>query len=118
MRKTTGNWDDKLQHGSAAERDRLKAILDSMDDGIYILGRDYRIRFMNRALRNDVGDGEGQRCYEFFEHDRASCEECQHGMSSFGPQIRRERFLPKTQKLYDVLISPIHEPGGTIARLH
>jgi two-component system sensor histidine kinase HydH len=118
MRKTTGNRDDKLQHGIAAERDRLKAILDSMDDGIYIVGRDYRIRFMNRALRSDVGDGEGQLCYEFFEHDRASCEECQHGMSSFGPQIRRERFLPKTQKLYDVLISPIHEPGGTIARLH
>jgi two-component system sensor histidine kinase HydH len=118
MRKTTGNRDDKLQHGIAAERDRLKAILDSMDDGIYIVGRDYRIRFMNRALRSDVGEGEGLLCYEFFEHDRASCEECQHGMSSFGPQIRRERFLPKTQKLYDVLISPIHEPGGTIARLH
>jgi two-component system, NtrC family, sensor histidine kinase HydH len=118
MRKTTGSRDDKPQHGIAAERDRLKAILDSMDDGIYIVGRDYRIRFMNRALRNDVGDGEGQRCYEFFEHDRASCEECQHGMSSFGPQIRRERFLPKTQRLYDVLISPIHEPGGTISRLH
>jgi two-component system sensor histidine kinase HydH len=118
MRKTTGNRDDKLQHGIAAERDRLKAILDSMDDGIYIVGRDYRIRFMNRALRSDVGEGEGLLCYEFFEHDRASCEECQHGMSSFGPQIRRERFLPRTQKLYDVLISPIHEPGGTIARLH
>jgi len=118
MPKTPKSRDDRLQHGIAAERDRLKAILDSMDDGIYIVGRDYRIRFMNRPLRNDVGDGEGQRCYRFFDHDRSSCEECQHGMSSFGPQIRREWFFPRTQRFYDVLISPIHEPGGKISRLH
>jgi two-component system, NtrC family, sensor histidine kinase HydH len=26
--------------------------------------------------------------------------------------------LPKTQRFYDVIISPIHEPGGKISRLH
>jgi len=118
MPKTTRSRDDRLQHRIAAERDRLKAILDSMDDGIYIVGRDYRIRFMNQALRTEVGEGEGHRCYDFFDHERSSCEECQHGMSSFGPQIRREWFLPKTQRFYDVLISPIHEPDGKISRLH
>jgi two-component system, NtrC family, sensor histidine kinase HydH len=118
MPKTKPNRHDRLQHGIAGERDRLKAILDSMDDGIYIVGKDYRIRFMNRALRNDVGEGEGQLCHDFFEHDPGSCEECQHGMSSFGPQIRREWCMPKTQKVYDVLVSPIHEPDGKISRLH
>jgi two-component system, NtrC family, sensor histidine kinase HydH len=118
MPKTTKIRQNRLQQGVAGERDRLKAILDSMDDGIYVVGKDYHIRFMNRALRNDVGEGEGQHCYDFFEHDRSSCEECQHGMSSFGPLIRREWFLPKTQRFYDVLISPIHEPGGKISRLH
>ncbi len=118
MPKTNKSRQNRLQQGAAGERDRLKAILDSMDDGIYIVGKDYHIRFMNRALRNDVGEGEGQLCHHFFEHDRSSCEECQHGMSSFGPLIRREWFLPKTQRFYDVLISPIHEPGGKISRLH
>ncbi len=66
MPKAPKSRDDRLQHGIAAERDRLRAILDSMDDGIYIVGRDYRIRFMNRLLRNDVGDGEGQRPLRFF----------------------------------------------------
>jgi len=118
MTKTAKNKDDRQQQRLATERDRLKAILDSMDDGIYIVGRDYRIRFMNQALRMEVGEGEGHRCYEFFDHERSSCEECQHGMSSFGPQIRRELFWPKTQRFYDVLISPIHEPDGKISRLH
>ena len=118
MPGTKKSRQDKLHHGVAGERDRLKSILDGMDDGIYIVGRDYKIRFMNRALRSDVGEGEGQFCYDFFNHDRSSCEECQHGMSSFGPLTRREWFLPKTQRFYDVLISPIHEPGGKISRLH
>jgi two-component system, NtrC family, sensor histidine kinase HydH len=118
MPSTKKSKQNKVHHGVAGERDRLKSILDSMDDGIYIVGRDYKIRFMNRALRSDVGEGEGQYCYDFFNHDRSSCEECQHGMSSFGPLTRREWFLPRTQRFYDVLISPIHEPGGKISRLH
>ncbi|HAA05097.1 MAG TPA: hypothetical protein DCZ69_00260 [Syntrophobacteraceae bacterium] len=118
MAKTGRSGHERQQTGIAGERDRLKAILDSMDDGIYIVGRDYRIRFMNRALRNDVGEGEGQYCHEFFGHDSSSCEECQHEMSSFGPQIRREWFSAKTQRHYDVVVSPIHEPGGSVSRLH
>jgi PAS domain-containing protein len=66
------------------DRDHLKAILDSMEDGIYIVGRDYRITFMNLALRSLMGNGEGQLCHEFFGHNRSTCEHCQHEMSSFG----------------------------------
>jgi len=100
------------------ERDRLRAILDSMEDGIYIVGRDYRIDFMNLALQSDLGNGEGHLCHEFFGHDAESCDECQHGMSSFGPQILRELILPATGKTYEMAVAPIHEPDGHISRLH
>ncbi len=101
-----------------AERDRLKAILNSMEDGIYIVGRDYRIGFMNRALQSELGNGEGQFCHAFFGHEAALCEECQHGMSSFGPDVRREWHAPATGKTYELSVSPIHEPDGSISRLH
>jgi signal transduction histidine kinase len=100
------------------ERDRLQAIIDSMDDGISIVGRDYRVKFMNRALQNEMGDGMGQLCYEFFGHDQLDCEYCQCGIGSFGPQFRREWFSQVTQKTYDMVISPLHLPDGEIARLH
>ncbi|MCU0573954.1 MAG: ATP-binding protein [Syntrophobacteraceae bacterium] len=100
------------------ERDRLRAILDSMEDGIYIVGRDYRIDFMNLALQSDMGNGEGRLCHEFFGHDAESCDECQHGMSSFGPQILREWILPATGRTYEMAVAPIHEPDGHISRLH
>ncbi|MCU0575070.1 MAG: ATP-binding protein [Syntrophobacteraceae bacterium] len=100
------------------ERDRLRAILDSMEDGIYIVGRDYRIDFMNLALRSEVGDGEGQLCHELFGHDSENCDHCLHGMGSFGPQILREWTFAATGKTYEMAVAPIHEPEGHISRLH
>lgn len=100
------------------DREQFKAILDSMEDGIYIVGRDYRITFMNLALRSLMGTGEGQLCYEFFNHNRSTCEHCQHEMSSFGPEIRREWHWQKTGRIYEVAVSPIHAPHNNISRLH
>ena len=100
------------------ERDRLRAVLDSVEDGIYIVGRDYRIDFMNLALQSEMGNGVGRLCHEFFGHDAESCDECQHGMSSFGPQILREWSLPATGKIYEMAVAPIHEPDGHMSRLH
>jgi len=101
-----------------AERDQFKAILDSIDDGIYIVGRDYRVEFMNVALKSQLGSGEGQLCHEFFGHEHSDCEQCQHEMSSFGPEIRRDWHLKKTGKVYEMVVSPIHSPNGSISRLH
>ncbi len=96
----------------------LLAVLDSMEDRIYVVGRDYRIRFMNRALRREMGDGTGRLCHEFFGHPRRRCDECQHGMSSFEPERRREWVSPVDGRVYEVSVSPLHHPDGSISRLH
>jgi PAS domain S-box-containing protein len=115
-KRTRKNPEPKQQ--IEAERDQFKAILDSIDDGIYIVGRDYRIEFINRALRSQMGDGKGELCHEFFGHKRSDCEHCQHEMSSFGPDIRRDWHIQKTDKFYEMVVSPIHSPNGSISRLH
>lgn len=93
-------------------------MLDSMEDRIYVVDRTYRIRFMNWSLRSEMGDGEGARCYEFFGHEPETCDECQHGMSSFEPERRREWVSPKDGRVYEVSVSPLHGPDGSIFRLH
>ncbi len=100
------------------DRKSLLAVLDSMEDHIYVVDRDYRIRYMNWSLRRDMGDGEGALCHEFFEHDQGVCDECQHGMSSFEPERRREWVSPTDGRVYEVSVSPLHGPDGTIFRLH
>ncbi|MGQ9670477.1 MAG: two-component system sensor histidine kinase NtrB [Desulfosoma sp.] len=96
----------------------LLAMLDSMEDRIYVVDRDYRIRFMNWSLRRDMGEGEGALCYAFFGHDPQTCDECQHGMSSFEPERRREWVCPADGRVYEVSVSPLHGPDGSIFRLH
>lgn len=108
---------EKKDRGEAENR-YLETILDSMEDGIYIVGRDYRIEFMNSALRNMRGNGEGRLCYEFFGHHRSKCEHCQHQIGSFGPELRHEWHWREAEKSYEVIVSPIHTPDGTISRLH
>lgn len=108
----------KRSISASLDPDSLRAVLDSMEDRIYVVDRDYRIRFMNWSLRRDMGDGEGALCYEFFGHDRDVCDECQHGMSSFEPERRREWMSPKNGRIYEVSVSPLHGPDGSISRLH
>lgn len=108
----------KRRSFSSLDPDSLRAVLDSMEDRIYVVDRDYCIRFMNWSLRSDMGDGEGALCYEFFGHDRHTCDECQHGMSSFEPERRREWTSPKDGRIYEVSVSPLHGPDGSISRLH
>ncbi|SMC25338.1 Signal transduction histidine kinase, nitrogen specific [Desulfacinum hydrothermale DSM 13146] len=100
------------------DAESLMNILDSMEDRIYVVGRDYRIRFLNASLRREMGDGRGVLCYEFFGHDPAQCQECQHGMSSFEPERRREWTSPANGRVYEVSVSPLHGPDGSISRLH
>ncbi|MBZ4660342.1 MAG: hypothetical protein JG766_2265 [Desulfacinum sp.] len=100
------------------DSESLLNILNSMEDKIYVVGRDYRIQFLNASLRSEMGDGEGALCHEFFGHDPAQCEECQHGMSSFEPERRREWTSPRDGRVYEVSVSPLHGPDGSISRLH
>jgi two-component system, NtrC family, sensor histidine kinase HydH len=97
---------------------RFQAVLDSMEDAICIVGPGFRIEFGNLALRNLMGNGEGQICHEFFGHDPSICERCRHEMSSFGPDLRREWHWPEKERFYEIVVSPLHAPDGDISRLH
>lgn len=96
----------------------MQTLLDSMEEGIFIVGRDYRIEMMNLALRREFGDGEGRLCFEYFNDDPSFCEQCQHDMSAFGPEMRREWFCTGLGKTFDMAVSSIHEPDGSISRVH
>jgi signal transduction histidine kinase len=112
------NHSPQIRQELQTERDRLRTILDSVEDGIYIVGRDYRIQFMNLALRSRMGNGEGELCHEFFGHAPSQCGHCQHEIGSFGPGHQRECTLGASARIYEMAVSPIHGPDGTISRLH
>ncbi len=57
-------------------RDQLNAVLNSMEEGIAIIGQDRKIEFMNPSLIKEFGDGKGEYCYKRFFKLSSPCDNC------------------------------------------
>jgi two-component system NtrC family sensor kinase len=56
----------------------LTAILDAMEDGMYIISQDYTIDFMNKSMVRDFGRmGIGEKCYQVINRSDEICPQCQ-----------------------------------------
>ena len=68
-------WTRYLEKALKAERDRLMAMLNTMEEGVAIIGPDRKIRFMNPSMVRDFGDGAGAYCYEHLCSFKEPCDE-------------------------------------------
>ena len=100
------------------ERDQLRAIFESLMDGVFITDREFRIEFMNQDLIYQFGNGIGKKCHEFFGLSSTNCLQCHQGMSAFGPPQRLEWTSLVTRSTYDMLVTPLPNPDGSHSRLH
>ena len=106
---TGGNeaeWARYLEKLLKSERDRLMGILDSLEEGVAIIGPDRVIRFMNPSMVRQFGDGTGSRCHK---HLRGLEEPCLGGCKLpdvlKGATERSEYHLPDG-RAYEVISSP------------
>ncbi|MBS4021261.1 MAG: diguanylate cyclase [Dethiobacter sp.] len=94
------------------ERNRLKSILDSMADGIYIINQKFEIEYSNPAFAREFGPLDSQKCYTYF-HDRTEvCEWCKSHEVFDGSTVRYEWYSAKAGKTYDTISIPIQNSAG------
>jgi PAS domain S-box-containing protein len=94
------------------------AILDAMEDGIYIINRGYIIEFMNKAMVRRFGHGVGRKCFEVVGGQKEICEWCSAGpVFNKGETIHREYYHPATGKNFNVTDLPIQNLDGTLSKL-
>jgi len=91
---------------------------NNLKDGIYVVSEDYRIKFMNRALIDLVGNHVGEVCYEALFGRDTVCpwslmDEIKHESCCF----LQEYHLPKTGKILQVRSFPFKNKDGTIGKL-
>ena len=99
------------------ERDNLKNIFESMDDGVYIVNQQYDVQYVNPVLMKDFGAYEARKCYEYF-HDRTEvCPWCKAIDVFAGKTVRWEWHSLKNHRDYDLIDSPLLNPDGTISKL-
>ncbi|MBA7597142.1 hypothetical protein ES703_04138 [subsurface metagenome] len=66
----------KAEEKLRAERDKLQGILSSLEEGVDVVGPDYRVYFQNQLLLDRFGDLRGKLCYEGYMGWSEPCESC------------------------------------------
>jgi len=99
------------------ERDNLINILNSMEDGVYIVNQKYDIQYVNPALMKEFGSYKGVKCYTYFHDRQEICPWCKISEVALGNTVRWEWYSFKNQKTYDLIDTPIRDFYGTISKL-
>jgi signal transduction histidine kinase len=99
------------------EKNRFLNILGSMSDGVYIVNRDYDIEYVNPVVRNEFGNTDGRKCYQYLHGLDNVCPWCKIEDVLEGKKIRWEWHSKRSNKTYDLIDTPIRNPNGTISKL-
>jgi two-component system, cell cycle sensor histidine kinase and response regulator CckA len=118
------NYQENLEHlveertgALHAERDKLKSILEAMEDGVYITSKDYEIEYLHPILIREFGEIEGRKCYEYFHKRDTPCPWCKNDEVFAGKTVRWEWSSFLNRKSYDLTDTPIRNSDGTISKL-
>ena len=117
------HWQEKMAERKKAEealegeRDKLKGILDSMTDGVYIINQQHEILYTNPVVEKEFGPVSGRKCHEYFYDFPDICSWCKAQEVFAGKTVRWEWDSFKTGRTYDFFDTPIMGPDGTLCKL-
>src|SRR3989338_654715 len=107
----------KAEGALKMERDKLRNIMESMGDGVYIVNQTQDIEYINPVIEREFGPAKGRKCYKYF-HDREKvCPWCKNPEVFAGKTVQWEWHSDKNNKTYDLLDTPLRNPDGTISKL-
>lgn len=98
------------------ERTQLRSILDGMTDMAYIVTKDLRIDFFNKAMEGIFGTRRGEKCYHVIHDKQAPCKNCPWEQVLNGAVVE-ERHFKQYNRVYEVIHSTVHGPRGEIQKL-
>ncbi|MCD4811176.1 response regulator [bacterium] len=100
-----------------SERNNLRNIFESIEDGIYTVNQQYDIQYVNPVLVKDFGHYEGVKCYRYFHDLDKVCPWCKNQDVLTGKTVRWEWYSFKNERTYDLIGTPMTLPDGTIGKL-
>ncbi|MBU2488726.1 MAG: PAS domain S-box protein, partial [Proteobacteria bacterium] len=98
--------------------DRIISVLDAMQDGIYIIGQDFVVEYMNQAMRENLAAHEGTKCFEIINGRSEICPWCRaREVFEDGATVRWEFHTKDPNRVYEVTELPLAMPGGRRSKL-
>lgn len=108
---------DKTKTGHYPKRNQVLKILDILNDGVYVINRDYEVEYANPAFIREFGPVGTKKCYEYLCEGSRPCPECRVEEVLAGKTIRSEWHSAKTGRIYDAIDAPLIHPDGSISKL-
>jgi PAS domain S-box-containing protein len=99
------------------ERNKLKLILDSMKDGVFITNPEHDIEYANPVVEAEFGPPGGRKCYEYFHGLTETCPQCRNEDVFAGELVSWELFVPKLDKVFENLATQLENCDGTWSKL-
>ena len=100
-----------------SERDKLLGILERMEDGVFVVGPDYRIRFVNTSMMREFGEGVGSYCYQYLHSFDDPCDQICKLTSVTGGITERWEYGFPNGRTYEVIASPFLDFDGEVCQL-
>jgi PAS domain-containing protein len=107
----------KVESILVTERDRLMEVMEKLDEGVLIIGPDYKIRFVNPAMKNVFGEGIGALCYRYFGKGESPCEGVCKLPDVLTGNVEKWRYDLASGKAYEIISSPYTDTDGTVCQL-
>lgn len=106
-----------IEEALESESEIFAWVANNLEDGIYIVSDDHRIRFMNQALKNLVGDQVGELCYKaLFGRDTVCPWSVMHHIQQASCGFQ-EYVLENLGRTFRVKSYPIKMRDGSIGKL-
>ena len=107
----------KLEKEIQVSRDKLRAILQSLSDGVVIIDKNYTIQYMNESSQKTFGDQVHKTCYQSLWGRHEHCDVC---VLEALVERRQNMYLTKDSvkgQTLDISMSPIVMEDGTVSLL-
>ncbi|KJR42846.1 signal transduction histidine kinase [Candidatus Magnetoovum chiemensis] len=116
------NVEEELSKRQLAEKElkyecqKFYDIMNSVDDGIYIVSADFIIEYINPVIEKEFGAVKGRKCYEYLHDRNEPCPWCKNDEVFAGKSVRWQWRCSKNNKTYDLFDAPIRNADGGISK--
>ena len=99
------------------EKRMLTTILNTVDDGIYVIDQNYTVEYMNARMLEWFGPGVGKKCYEVLNGRQEICPWCRAQEVFEGRDLRWELYVPRVERTFALTETPLHNPDGSVSKM-
>jgi PAS domain S-box-containing protein len=99
------------------ESKEFTSILEAMVDGVYLVNDDFNVEYMNEVMIKSFGPGSGRKCYQIIHGRDKVCTWCRAKEVFAGKTVRREQYIQKLDKAYDIIEFPLKQSDGAISKI-